>query len=309
MTNMNSEFENKSQKVPPFSLDQTGSAVNHSQYSAEIEHMEAELRLTLEEIARLQNALAEANMKNTALQAAIGNQPTKIDGNQLIKPVLQELRQPLHTIQGYLDLLSNESVGVLGTFQKRFLERISGSVELMDSLLSKLENETGENNEEARSYSKEFSLTIVIEETLAFFTEMIRNKLITLKVEFESEEIKFIGDQELFERVLNILFTNACASIQNEGTISLGLKTLRGKRPAQVMFSIQSCDHDSPKAKPLPVKLQEFKDPDTKLEGFGSVLKDLVKANSLVEELHGKMEIFSIPSTGSLVRVKLPITS
>lgn len=306
---MKSETEKTYQKVPPFSQGQTISSENDAKSSSEMEHMEGELRLTLEEIARLQNALAEANMKNTALQAAIENQPAKIEGSQLIKPVLQELRQPLHTIQGYLDLLTNESVGVLGTFQKRFLERIAGSVELMEALLLKFESESGENDEDDLSFIKEFSLTNVIEETLAFFTEMIRNKTITLKVEFENDEIKFLGDQELFERTLNILFTNACASIQKEGTISLGLKILRGKRPAQVLFSIQSCDHDSPKAKPLPVKLEEFKDPDIKLEGFGSVLKDLLRANSLVEELHGKMEIFSIPSNGSLIRVKLPITS
>jgi hypothetical protein len=75
------------------------------------------------------------------------------------------------------------------------------------------------------------------------------------------------------------------------------------------LISVQSSDHDSPKAKPLPVNLDEFKDLEIKLEGFGSALKDLVKAKTLVEEMHGKMEIFSIPSSGSLIRVRLPVIS
>lgn len=277
--------------------------------SSEMGHMEAELRLTLEEIARLQNALAEANMKNIALQASIDSQPSKHEGAQVLKPVLQELKQPIHTIQGYIDLLSNESVGILGTFQKRFVERISNAINHLDDILKNLEMEAGAVEDEGRLYSKDFSLTAVVEETLMLYVELLRTKLITLKVEFEKEEIKFTGDQEKFERVLNILFSNCLTAVQEEGMIILGLKLLQGKKPAQVLISAQSCDHDSPKAKPLPVNLEEFKDLEIKLEGFGSPLKDLVKAKTLVEEMHGKMEIFSIPSSGSLIRIRLPVTS
>ncbi|MBA4383788.1 MAG: hypothetical protein C0410_03560 [Anaerolinea sp.] len=277
--------------------------------SSEIGHMEAELRLTLEEIARLQNALAEANMKNIALQASIDSQPSKHEGSQVLKPVLQELKQPIHTIQGYIDLLSNESVGILGTFQKRFVERISNAINHLDEILKNIELESGEADDDSRLYSKDFSLTAVVEETLMLYIELLRTKLITLKVEFEKNEIKFTGDQEKFERVLNILFSNCLTAVQEEGLVILGLKLLQGKRPAQVLISAQSCDQDSPKAKPLPVNLEEFKDQDIKLEGFGSPLKDLVKAKALVEEMHGKMEIFSIPSSGSLIRVRLPVSS
>jgi signal transduction histidine kinase len=270
-------------KLYSFSSSNLGSA-------SELEHMEAELRLTLEEVARLQNSLAEANMKNTALQASLENQAPTVESKQALKPIIQELNQPLHTIQGYLDLLSNESVGIL------------------EELLKNLELDADETDNDSRIYTKEFSLTTVVEETLALYTELIRNKLIILKVEFENEDISFVGDKESFERVLNILFTNSFTSVQDEGTITLGLKILRGKKPAQVLISVQTNDHDSPKAKPLPVKLEEFKDPEIKLEGFGSLLKDLFKAKQIVEEMHGKMEIFSIPSSGSLIRVKLPVS-
>lgn len=306
---MKTDTDNSSDMNPSFSEDQLKTRSKEQKNSTELEHMEAELRLTLEEIARLQNSLAEANMKNIALQASIGDKLIKVEGNQVIKPILQELKQPLHTIQGYLDLLSNESVGILGTFQKRFLERISKSVEHMEELLKNLEKDTNETDDDNGVFKKEFSLTSLIEETLSLYTDLLRNKLITLKVEFEKNEVRFIGDQELFERILNIIFTNACTSVENEGTITLGLKILRGKKPAQVLFSVQSSDHDSPKAKPLPVNLEEFKDLDIKLEGFGSFLKDLVKAKALIESMDGKMEIFSVPSSGSLIRVRLPVVS
>ncbi len=292
----------------PF-LEQDSYPLPVTKKTSEMGHMEAELRLTLEEIARLQNALAEANMKNIALQASIESQPVKSEGAYVLKPVLQELKQPIHTIQGYIDLLSNESVGILGTFQKRFVERISNAVNHLDEILKNLELESGEIEDENRIYSKDFSLTSVIEETLMLYSELLRTKLITLKVDIEKEDINFTGDQEKIERVLNIVYSNCLTAIQEEGVVTLGLKMLQGKKPAQVLISIQSCDHDSPKSKPLPVILDEFKELEIKLEGFGSTLKDLVKAKTLIEELHGIMEIFSIPSSGSLIRIRLPVTS
>ncbi len=305
---MNLQSPTSDEPKPPF-LPQEANPLPSRKKSSEMGHMEAELRLTLEEIARLQNALAEANMKNIALQASLDSQPTKIEGAQVLKPVLQELKQPIHTIQGYIDLLSNESVGILGTFQKRFVERISNAVNHLDEILRNLEIESGEAEDENRIYSKDFSLTSVVEETLMLYSDLLRTKLITLKVEFEKDDINFTGDQEKIERTLNIIYTNCLSAVQDEGVVTLGLKRLQGKKPAQVLISVQSSDHDSPKSKPLPVNLDEFKDLEIKLEGFGSSLKDLLKAKTLVEEMHGKMEIFSIPSSGALIRVRLPVTS
>lgn len=272
-------------------------------------HMEAELRLTLEEIARLQNALAEANMKIIALQASIESSNNNIEEKKQFNPIIQELRQPIHTIQGYLDLLSNESVGILGTFQKRFIERIADAVIEIEKTLDTLEVDQNSVVLEKNTYSKVFSLTSVLEETLALFSDLIRTRLVTLKLDFESEEIFLSNDQEKLEKILNILFTNCCTTIEKEGTCTLLLKVLQGKKPSEVMISIQSNDHDSGKAKPLPVNLKEFKDPQTKLEGFGSDLGELAKANNLLEEMHGNMEIFSVPANGSLIRIRLPMTA
>jgi len=276
--------------------------------NSEIAHMEEELRLTLEEIARLQNALAEANMKNVSLQASLDSQASGTEDNNLIKPFVQELKQPLHTIQGYLDLLLNESVGILGTFQKRFVERIANAVNTMEKTLNSIEIDSDGNDEENQQFSTAFSLTSLIEETLALYTELIRTKSIVLKVNFEKDEINIIGDQEKFERVFNILFTNALTAVAEEGMITVGLKALQGKKPSQVLVSIQSTDHDASKNKPLPVNLEEFKDLDLILEGFGSPLSDMLKARDMVEEMHGIMEIFSLPSSGSLTRIRLPIS-
>jgi signal transduction histidine kinase len=276
--------------------------------SSESAYLEAELRLTLEEIARLQNALADANMKIITLENSREIDPNALEDKVVMRPVLQELKQPLRTIQGYLDLLENESVGMLGTFQKRFIERIANSVEHMEKLLTGLVGDQESGDLEPGFYTQDFALISVVESNLALFTETFRLKSILLKVEFEKEDIQFKGDLEIFERILNILYSNACVGVAENGVISLTVKLLQGKKPQQVLISIQAFNDEEGKTKPLPVNLEEFKDLEIKLEGFGSQLKDLVKAKLFVEEMHGKMEIFSIPSKGSLVRIRLPLT-
>lgn len=274
----------------------------------EAAYLEAELRLTLEEIARLQNALADANMKIITLENSQEPDPNTLQDRIVLRPALQELKQPLRTIQGYLDLLENESVGMLGTFQKRFIERIANSVEHMEKLLGGLVGDQDGEDPDSGFYTQDFALISVVESTLSIFTDSIRSKSLLLKVEFEKEDIQFKGDLEIFERILNILYSNACAGVSENGIFALSVKMLQGKKPKQVLISIQTSNQEAGKLKPLPVNLEEFKDLEIKLEGFGSQLKDLVKAKLFVEEMHGKMEVFSIPSNGSLIRVRLPIT-
>jgi signal transduction histidine kinase len=276
---------------------------------SEVEHLEAELRLTLEEIARLQNALAESNMKNVALQASLDSYGDNDETQKVLVPLLQELKQPIHTIQGYLDLLLNESVGVLGTFQKRFVERIANAIEHMEKRINHLEVDSEDSQEELRKYSTEFSLTALLEDTLALYSDLIRTRSITLKVNFEKDEVMVVGDKDKLERVLNLLLTNGLSCIAKEGILTLGIKYLQGKKPAQVLVSIQSNDHENARTKPLPVNLNEFKELETILEGFGASLNDLVRAKTMVEDMQGSMEIFSLPACGSLTRIRFPVSS
>jgi len=89
-----------------------------------------ELRLTLEEIARLQNALAEANIRIHQLQSQV-NRPSNVrdEDREVIDSVVQEFRQPMTSIIGYVDLLLSESAGSLNPMQIKFIDRVKASTE------------------------------------------------------------------------------------------------------------------------------------------------------------------------------------
>jgi signal transduction histidine kinase len=101
--------------------------------SSALLQMERELKSSLQELARLQNQLAEANMKAHELEkghVALKN----TEQAEVIASIAQELRQPLSSIVGYTDLLLGESVGILGALQRKFVERIKASTERINSL-------------------------------------------------------------------------------------------------------------------------------------------------------------------------------
>ncbi len=107
--------------------------------SSEVEHLEKELRQALEEVARLQNALANANMRIVELQTSPGQSANlNIKDTEAVLSIIQELRQPVSSVIGYTDLLINESIGNLNNQQRKFLERIRTSSERMQSLLDDL---------------------------------------------------------------------------------------------------------------------------------------------------------------------------
>ena len=99
--------------------------------------LEGELHNSLEELARMQNALAEANANIIKLQERPSS-PITSEQVDVIASISQELRQPMSSIIGYTDLLMGESVGVLGALQRKFIERIKASTDRIGGLVNDL---------------------------------------------------------------------------------------------------------------------------------------------------------------------------
>ena len=114
--------------------------------SGDTEFIEAELRAALSQIARLQSDLAEANMKLVKLEKG-QTSAYSTEQAEVIASIAQELRQPMSSVVGYTDLLLGESVGILGSLQRKFVERIKASTErigtLVDDMIQVTNLETG----------------------------------------------------------------------------------------------------------------------------------------------------------------------
>jgi len=273
----------------------------------EIQHLEGELRLTLEEIARLQNALAEANMKLMAAQSLPTSSSKEGSMEDMLRPVVKELRQPVVTIKGYLELLLNESVGTLGAFQRRFVERIQKAVEHMEESFDNINNTNNEDIAGRSLYSQSFSVRKSIESTLDLFITTIRSKEIVLKIDIPYEDIRLFEDKENFEQVLNLLVTNATSVLNSGGSLSITLQEYLTLQPQELIVTIESCDRSITPSELVPVLPELYKNQSLTLPGFGLPLEDIIKAGELIKQMGGKNEVFSNSCGATVVKVRLPI--
>ncbi len=183
--------------------------------SAEVEHLENELRATLEEIARLQNALAEANIQILKLQQS-AKQPSNLPPAQqeVLISLVQEMRQPLSSILGYVDLLMGETVGILSALQRKFLERTRVATvktrDLLEQLLEEVSALTMQSptNEEVLA-----EIGPIIDQALNDLAPQIQQRQINVHLDFPAEipRVRLNPDNlyQILVHLLQQLVTNA----------------------------------------------------------------------------------------------------
>ena len=134
------------------------------------------------EVARLQNTLADANMKVLELEKRSSGSMSS-DQAEVITSISQELRQPMSSIIGYTDLLLGESVGILGALQRKFIERIKASTERIGSLIEDLIQITTIGTGLMALKPEAIDLNLIIDNAMAYTSSQLRERNITLRID------------------------------------------------------------------------------------------------------------------------------
>ncbi|MEJ5202967.1 MAG: histidine kinase dimerization/phospho-acceptor domain-containing protein, partial [Anaerolineales bacterium] len=162
-------------------LDQPAQTEAREEGTEGQEYLEKELRLALEEVARLQNALAGANMKILTLEMQTKRNDALVsEQHELLSAIVQQLRQSLSFITGYTDLLLSEAVGILGSMQRKFMERIATSTERMNKLLDDLIHIAVLQDVSAETLQQSVDVNTVIDQAVASITPELQEKNIAL---------------------------------------------------------------------------------------------------------------------------------
>ena len=105
--------------------------------SEERNRLERELNQATNQIASLENHIEALRVKLDA-ESQISTVRYQPDNPDLIMGLVQELRTPMTSISGYIDLLLGESAGILGEMQRKFLQRVSANVTRLAAMLDDL---------------------------------------------------------------------------------------------------------------------------------------------------------------------------
>src|SRR5688572_25827037 len=274
--------------------------------SATSKQIEDELRLTLEEVARLQNQLAEANIR--IMEAEKGKSSAhSTEQAEVVTSISQELRQPMSSIVGYTDLLLGESVGILGALQRKFVERIKTSTErignLIDDLIQVTTLESGLNDLKPEPVD----LNVIIDNAMSYTSSQVREKNISMHLDLPKNVAPIYADREALQQILIHLLQNAGAASPLEGAVYLRVQTKAEDTREYVLIQVSDTGGGIP-AEDMPrVFTRLFRADNVLIQGVGDTGVGLSIAKTLTEAQKGRIWVESEPGVGSTFSVLLPI--
>jgi len=290
------------------SLDQAAVELPLEAAGGDTTQIEAQMRTTLAEVARLQNQLAASNIRVLELERK-NHSGSSLTGEdyEVITSIVQELRQPMASVVGYTDLLLSETVGILGSLQRKFLERVRSASERMHGLMDDLIQVTALNTGSLELISQPVDLSVVIDTAIAEVSARLREKNIDLRIEIPAELPTIQADREGLLQILGQLLQNACNVTPEDKSITLkaGLR----KEVDSDFLIIQVTDEGGGIApEDLPnVFNRRYKADNVLIQGVGDTGVGLSIARSMVEAHRGRIWVESANAQSSTYSVLLPI--
>jgi signal transduction histidine kinase len=272
--------------------------------------IEKDLRITLQDVARLQNQLADANIKILEYEKnskADHNRPT--EQAEVIASISQELRQPMSSVVGYTDLLLGESIGILGSLQRKFVERIKASTERIGSLIDDMIQVTTLESGIADLKLELVDLNLIIDSAMSYTSSQLREKNISLHLDLPKKLAPLSADREALQQIMIHLLQNAGAATPIEGTIHLKVQTMNENGQDYIMVQVTDSgggisSQDLPR-----VFTRLYRADNVLIQGIGDTGVGLSIAKSLTEAQHGRIWVESEPGKGATFSVLLPLSS
>ncbi len=270
-----------------------------------------ELRLALEEVARLQIELQEIGQKVDELASQPKENAAPAAQIEEIANIVQELRQPMSSILGYTDFLLGESIGILGTMQRKFLERVKMSTERMSKLVDDLVRVTSPGSDNWRSLpSDRIDLNQVLNDATALVSDLLHTRSVSMKMEAPDELPQLTLERESLQQALVNLIENA-AEISPSGSEIILRARLEGDDHKQRYILLQITDQGGGiPVEYMPRVFSRFSQNDGKpIPGTAIKGANLSIVRVLVENVGGRIWVDSDPGVGSTFSILLPIST
>ena len=300
------ELQQENEKLRAEIFANKAEAIENASFtSGEAEHLEAELKNTLKEVARLQNLLASANLKILELE----QKPSSDEGDQaaVLTSISQELRQPMSSIIGYTDLLLGESVGILGALQRKFVERIKSSIERISKLIDDMIQVTTLEMGLSELSPEPVDLNEIIDNAMAYTSNQTREKNIAINLNLPKTLALIHADRDALQQILIHLLQNAGAASPVEGTVTLSVNDKVEKGQNFVLIRVSDTGGGIPAGDITRVFSRLYRADNVLIQGVGDTGVGLSIAKTLTEAQNGRIWVDSQEDIGSTFSVLLPV--
>lgn len=284
-----------------------------------IESLTAERSALERELNETKTALAVLEDKLDLLQIKASSAPPpqvvyRTDDPEVFLSMVQELRTPMTSIIGYVDLLLNESAGILGEMQRKFMQRVSVNVKRLAGMLDDLVRMTALDAGRFTLAKAPVDVIEVIEDAITEVTDQLREKGLSVHLHLAEDIPPIVADRDAIHQVIGQLLTNAYLVSPTGGDIYIAARVghagngvPNGHDGDQVLVSVEDrgggiAEEDIPR-----VFARKYKAENPLIQGLGDTGVGLAIAKALIEAHGGEVSLKTRAGAGSTFIFTLPI--
>jgi two-component system sensor histidine kinase PilS (NtrC family) len=220
---------------------------------------------------------------------------------ELAAGVAHEIRNPLASISGSIQVLNDSLSKEQAHVNKRLMEIVLREVDRLNRLVNDFLQFARPN----RSKVEEFDLNMLIEDTLYLFqTSQKWSRKLKIETNFE-RPLKIASDPQQLKQVLWNVFMNACEAMPNGGTVRVGTEwephspdSKNEKRPVRIKVEDTGPGID-------PLVIDDMFKPFSTAKKNGSGL-GLAIVKKIVENLGGEVSGYNLQGGGAAISIVLP---
>ncbi len=261
-----------------------------------------------------QTALAAADEQLQALQKrSAANQPQVVlrpDNPDLMLGMVQELRTPMTSIVGYVDLMLNESAGILGEMQRKFLQRVSANITRLAAMIEDLAQITFLDAGRFTLTPEPVDVIGLIEDAITGASTQLREKGLTVQLDLDDDITPIRADRDAISQIIGQLLTNAYLASPpgSEMTVTAHRQASADEHsPAKILISIGDRGGGIAPEDQARVFVRKYKAENPLIQGLGDTGVGLAIAKALVEAHGGEIWLESRLGTGSTFSFTLPL--
>lgn len=146
--------------------------------------------------------------------------------------LVQDLRTPITSMRGYIDLMLRESVGILGDMQRRFLQRVASNVTRLSNMIEDLIRMAALDTGNFTLQREHVDLVGIVEDAISEVSVPLREKGIEVNLDLAVDEAFVSADREAMKHVVLQLLTNAYLASPESSVVevTIDLERQAGRR-------------------------------------------------------------------------------
>lgn len=290
--------ENKRNSTAPSIMEEKNPATNLQLSETQLMILQARKNNLFNECAQLEKDIQEKRKSLSELKhllSSTSNDCTSSSASKLAAGLAHEIRNPLTTIKGFIQLLKPE-LNAIGKeeFTEVVLEEINRANDLLSEFLTVFKPST--------TVKRKVSVNNVINSMGKLFSSEATLKQIEFTSDVTGAEVNAFGDEKQLKQVLINLLKNAFEAVEDNGSekgrvVSLTLRSFN--ESSEITVSDNGCGIEEQAMNKMFTPFYTTKQKGT---GIG-----LVICKQIIEEHGGSLSVNSTPIGGTIFQIKLPL--